>query len=227
MKLIARLMSHGFAIALVLLLAIGFMYRGELFPEWELPEFLALDSAKYPAADQPAGRIEPAPIRHDAMKQATATGGQAAAEMKAGSAAVSDTVPAVAEASVPAAATMAAREPVDAGATAMGKPTVAEAMPRASLPLQMNRLRVKQPLPSAHLPHMMRVPVERASQPLLKRLPRASLPLQMNRLTAKQPLLLPGAHLPQRLRVRLHRSSLPRLMRLNTLSKPGRGCQRQ
>jgi hypothetical protein len=46
MNLLARILSHGFAITVVLLLAIGFMYRGELFPEWELPEFLALDSSQ-------------------------------------------------------------------------------------------------------------------------------------------------------------------------------------
>ena len=44
MNLLARLMSHGFAISLVVLLAIGFIYRGELFPEWELPAFLVFDS---------------------------------------------------------------------------------------------------------------------------------------------------------------------------------------
>ena len=33
MKLLARLLSHGFAVALVVLLAIGFVYRSELFPE--------------------------------------------------------------------------------------------------------------------------------------------------------------------------------------------------
>ncbi len=37
MKLLARILSHGFAIAVVLLLAIGLIYRGELFPEFNLP----------------------------------------------------------------------------------------------------------------------------------------------------------------------------------------------
>jgi hypothetical protein len=40
MKLLARILSHGFAIAVVLLLAIGLIYRGELFPEYNLPDFL-------------------------------------------------------------------------------------------------------------------------------------------------------------------------------------------
>ena len=35
MNLLARILSHGFAIAIVLLLAIGLIYRGELFPDWE------------------------------------------------------------------------------------------------------------------------------------------------------------------------------------------------
>jgi hypothetical protein len=42
MNLLARILSHGFAIAIVLLLAIGLIYRGELFPDWKLPEFLTL-----------------------------------------------------------------------------------------------------------------------------------------------------------------------------------------
>ena len=40
MKLLARILSHGFAIAIVLLLAVGLIYRGELFPEYNLPELL-------------------------------------------------------------------------------------------------------------------------------------------------------------------------------------------
>lgn len=43
MNILARILSHGFAIALVLLLAIGFMYRGELFPDMPLPAFLGID----------------------------------------------------------------------------------------------------------------------------------------------------------------------------------------
>jgi hypothetical protein len=40
MKLLARILSHGFAIAVVLLLAIGLIYRGKLFPEYDLRGFL-------------------------------------------------------------------------------------------------------------------------------------------------------------------------------------------
>ena len=43
MNLLARILSHGFALALVALIAVALMYRGELFPEWDLPEFLVID----------------------------------------------------------------------------------------------------------------------------------------------------------------------------------------
>ena len=43
MNLLARILSHGFALALVALIAISLMYRGVLFPEWGLPEFLVID----------------------------------------------------------------------------------------------------------------------------------------------------------------------------------------
>lgn len=42
MNLFARILSHGFALVVVALLAIGLIYRGELFPEWNLPETLSI-----------------------------------------------------------------------------------------------------------------------------------------------------------------------------------------
>lgn len=45
MNLFARIMSHGFALAVVVLIAVGLVYRGELFPGWELPEFMQLERA--------------------------------------------------------------------------------------------------------------------------------------------------------------------------------------
>jgi len=42
MNLFARILSHGFALVVVALLAIGLIYRGELFPEWNLPDTLSL-----------------------------------------------------------------------------------------------------------------------------------------------------------------------------------------
>ena len=69
MNLLARILSHGFAITVVLLLAIGFMYRGELFPEWELPDFLVLDSGTQLADSDKAGTIS----RDDAAGAVTET----------------------------------------------------------------------------------------------------------------------------------------------------------
>lgn len=43
---LARIISHGFAIVVVVLLGIGFVYRGELFPDLELPDFLVPESGK-------------------------------------------------------------------------------------------------------------------------------------------------------------------------------------
>lgn len=41
MNLFARILSHGFALVVVALLAVGLIYRGELFPELNLPDYLA------------------------------------------------------------------------------------------------------------------------------------------------------------------------------------------
>ena len=43
---LARIISHGFAIVVVILLGIGFIYRGELFPDLELPDFLLPESER-------------------------------------------------------------------------------------------------------------------------------------------------------------------------------------
>jgi hypothetical protein len=43
---LARIISHGFAVVVVILLGIGFIYRGELFPDLELPDFLVPSSGK-------------------------------------------------------------------------------------------------------------------------------------------------------------------------------------
>ena len=84
MNLLARILSHGFAITVVLLLAIGFMYRGELFPDWELPEFLVLDSSQEAAGSDTAGTIS----REDAttaVAETTDTMAEAVADPDAGS----------------------------------------------------------------------------------------------------------------------------------------------
>lgn len=51
MNLFARILSHGFALIVVALLAIGLIYRGDLFPDMELPAFLAFDQTQEDAAD--------------------------------------------------------------------------------------------------------------------------------------------------------------------------------
>lgn len=62
MNLLARILSHGFALVVVVLIAVILMYRGELFPEWELPEFLVADNdMDSGAADQPATADHAAP----------------------------------------------------------------------------------------------------------------------------------------------------------------------
>ncbi|MBT8121417.1 MAG: hypothetical protein KJO10_02685, partial [Gammaproteobacteria bacterium] len=54
MSLFARIMSHGFALAIVALLAIGLIYRGELFPDMELPEFLQVERLAKDSREAPA-----------------------------------------------------------------------------------------------------------------------------------------------------------------------------
>jgi hypothetical protein len=46
MNNLARIVSHGFAIMVVILLGLGFIYRGDLFPNLELPDFLVPESQK-------------------------------------------------------------------------------------------------------------------------------------------------------------------------------------
>ncbi len=45
MNLFARILSHGFALVVVAILALGLIYRGDLFPDLELPEFLVFESS--------------------------------------------------------------------------------------------------------------------------------------------------------------------------------------
>jgi len=58
MKLLARILSHGFAIAVVMLLAIGLIYRGELFPEYDLPEFLDIGKLANQQKESTIGRVD-------------------------------------------------------------------------------------------------------------------------------------------------------------------------
>ena len=74
MNLFARILSHGFALLVVALLAIGLIYRGELFPDMELPAFLALDETRKDEADSAA-----ASTGRDGPDQAASAGAEQAA----------------------------------------------------------------------------------------------------------------------------------------------------
>jgi hypothetical protein len=58
MNVLARILSHGFALALVALIAIALMYRGDLFPEWELPEFLVIEDKSSPGEGESSGDVD-------------------------------------------------------------------------------------------------------------------------------------------------------------------------
>lgn len=71
MNVLARILSHGFAIAVVALLAIGLIYRGELFPDLQLPSFLVPDSGTVADADDSAGTAgrDITPVQEPAAEQ--------------------------------------------------------------------------------------------------------------------------------------------------------------
>ncbi len=73
MNLLARILSHGFAFAVVALIILVLIYRGDLFEEWDLPDFLAIKDKPVVTDDSGAGAVdrEPAAL--------TATGDDAAA----------------------------------------------------------------------------------------------------------------------------------------------------
>ena len=58
MNLLARILSHGFALAVVVLIAIALMYRGDLFPEWDLPEFLVIEDKSSPGTEVPGTTVD-------------------------------------------------------------------------------------------------------------------------------------------------------------------------
>ena len=59
MNILARLLSHGFAIAVVVLLAIGLIYRGELFPDLQWPAFMAPDTGTITADSKESRKSGP------------------------------------------------------------------------------------------------------------------------------------------------------------------------
>ena len=88
MNLLARILSHGFAFAVVALIILVLMYRGE-FPVWELPESLAIkglpgasEEADSGTVDRAAGEAEqpadvavaiPPEVREEPLLPASAT----------------------------------------------------------------------------------------------------------------------------------------------------------
>lgn len=58
MNLLARILSHGFALAVVVLIAITLMYRGDLFTEWDLPEFLVIEDKSSPGTEVPETTVD-------------------------------------------------------------------------------------------------------------------------------------------------------------------------
>lgn len=127
---LARIISHGFAVVVVILLGIGFIYRGELFPDLELPDFLVPSSEKM--ADAGDHRDKPRP-GIDVTQETTAQEPVAAAS-SAPAEAPEETSAAAPEARVesPAAAGVAGEEIVanpevqDAAETGMVTETVVE-----------------------------------------------------------------------------------------------------
>lgn len=57
MNLLARILSHGFAFAVVALIILVLMYRGE-FPVWELPESLAIKGLHGTAQEAGSGTVD-------------------------------------------------------------------------------------------------------------------------------------------------------------------------
>ena len=61
MNLLARILSHGFALAVVVLIAVALMYRGDLFPEWQLPDFLVIEDDTSTGTDAASGAADSTP----------------------------------------------------------------------------------------------------------------------------------------------------------------------
>ena len=136
MKFLARLMSHGFAVVLVVLLAIGFINRGALFPEWELPDFLAFDSEEGTTDGTQAEKIQPAPLQEDDwMASGSATGDQEASDVgDDGAASMADVpgaMPPVEEVAESSAAVITESAPADAGEAVEASETEMPAAPAA------------------------------------------------------------------------------------------------
>ena len=58
MNLLARILSHGFALVVVALIILVLVYRGDLFEEWDLPDFLALKDRPVVTDEGGAGAVD-------------------------------------------------------------------------------------------------------------------------------------------------------------------------
>ncbi len=115
MKLLARILSHGFAIAVVLLLAIGLIYRGELFPEYDLPGFLNIERLADSREESTTGEVvrDAAEDRNEAADQDITSAGSGAGDVDAGvDAAAPEPTPVEADATALEPAALEAVEPV-------------------------------------------------------------------------------------------------------------------
>ena len=121
MSLFARIVSHGFALAIVALLAIGLIYRGELFPDMELPAFLQVERLAKDSRETP---VDPGSDAQPA---------QAAVELATGE---RDAVAAGESPDTTAAATDSMAETADSGGAAITRPAAppADVPPPADIP---------------------------------------------------------------------------------------------
>lgn len=137
MKLFARILSHGFALIIVALLALGLMYRGKLFPEWELPDFLTFDTAEEQATGTVAGdvqRTEPEAGAEQAAPEAPAaavTGAAPGVVADEPAAALSEAAEQAAEAPLAAQQPAAAAAPAESAAQLPEAPVPEQAPPPA------------------------------------------------------------------------------------------------
>ena len=61
MNLLARILSHGCGFIVVALIILVLVYRGDLFEEWYMPDFLALKDKPVASVDTGAGEVDRAP----------------------------------------------------------------------------------------------------------------------------------------------------------------------
>jgi hypothetical protein len=139
MNILARILSHGFAIAVVLLIAVGLINRGELFPDMPLPGFLGFE--------RQGAATAPGTAATDAEAEAAASTDEATeAAMPATADAGGTEVPAVAD---EADTSESAAEAADEVPT--GGETDADTVPDAAIPAPTSQ-EVPEPPAEAEIP---------------------------------------------------------------------------